>query len=71
MQNSDKLSCEKIEDILIHQKINGISEDEQQRLLAHLETCENCKNQQIIVNNILMAAEIDQNSELMPKPEIR
>jgi len=71
MQKSDKNICEKIEEILINQKVDNVSEEEKRILSNHLDSCENCKKHQFVFDEIQNVVEIEQNSKLIPNPEIR
>lgn len=71
MQKSNKITCEQVEKIFINQKIDHISEEEKQVLITHLHSCEFCKHHQLVCEKIHNSMDIEQNSELIPKPEIR
>lgn len=71
MRNSDKISCEQIEEILTNQKVDNVSDEEKQILINHLDSCENCKKYQSVFDEIQNVMKIEKNSELIPKPEIR
>ena len=65
------LTCEEVENILIKQNIENISETEQQLVENHLRSCEQCKKYEyalLKLKNTLAAVHQD---TLMPDPEIK
>jgi hypothetical protein len=65
------LSCEEVENTLIRQNIENISETEQQLVENHLLTCQVCKKYEYILLKLKNTLAVVHQDTLMPDPRIK
>lgn len=73
MKRSNKnsiITCEKIEQLLIQNNIERLTENELYFINNHVTSCSNCQRYQNILENLHSSIEIKQNTELIPDPSI-
>ena len=65
------LSCEDVENILIKQNIENITEKEQQLIENHLISCEKCKKYEYVLLKLKNTLSAVHKDSLIPNPSIR
>jgi hypothetical protein len=71
MHKNQKMKCEAVEELLIKQNFERLSEDENTLLQNHLKTCKHCQNYQNQFASLQSSIRIKEKSPLKPDPGIR
>ena len=65
------INCKQIEELILKQKTDIITQDEIKQIESHIANCSSCKTFYLTVSKIEANMEFDSNAYLQPNPTIR
>lgn len=71
LNKNQKTRCDAVEELLIKQNFEKLSEDENNLLQNHLKTCNGCQKYQLQLANLRSSLVVSEQSSLQPDPLIR